>query len=201
MGSPWIYAALLVMSLVDSVLPLFPSEAPIILAAAYSASEGSPFIVGIFFSAAIGAWLGDHITYFIGRSQSARIDRWPPGTRRGRAVDRARKLLARRGGMALVVARFIPWGRIATTFVMGATRYPLRSYSAYDALGTCVWSLHGCLLGYLGGVAFQHEPLKAMVLGLGMAIAASLLIELGRWRWEKRRAQPEAEEVVATSVE
>jgi membrane-associated protein len=182
MGSPWVYMALLTMSLVDSVIPLFPSEAPIILAAAYAASEGSPHVVGIFLSAAVGAWLGDHMTYAIGRSQAGRIDRWPPGTRRGRAVRTARGLLARRGGMALVVARFIPWGRIATTFVMGATRYPLRSYSAYDALGTSVWALHG-------GVAFQHEPLKGMALGLGMALVASVLVEVGRWWWARRRAR------------
>lgn len=188
MGSPWVYAALLLMSLVDSVIPLFPSEAPLILAAAYSASQGSPHLAGVFVSAAVGAWLGDHMTYAIGRTQSGRVDRWPANTRRARAVTMARRLLARRGGMALVVARFIPWGRIATTFVMGATRYPLRSYSAYDALGTSVWALHACLLGYIGGVAFQHEPLKATALGLVMALVASALIELGRWWWERRRA-------------
>lgn len=193
MGSPWVYAALLLMSLVDSVIPLFPSEAPIILAAAYSASEGSPHLAGVFVAAAVGAWLGDHMTYFIGRSQAGRIDRWPPGSRRGRAVQTARGLLERRGGMALVVARFIPWGRIATTFVMGATRYPLRSYSAYDALGTGVWALHGCLLGYLGGVAFQDEPVKGMALGIGMALVASVLVELGRWWWDRRRTRTAAE--------
>ncbi|WP_018156401.1 DedA family protein [Demetria terragena] len=193
-GSPMIYGALALMSFVDSVLPLFPSEAPIILTAAYSASAGTPNIVGIFFAAAIGAWLGDHVTYFIGRTQAARIDHWPDTTRRGRAVRTAKALLAKRGGMALVVARFIPWGRIATTFVMGATRYPLRSYSAYDALGTSVWALHGCLLGYLGGIAFKDEPLKGMILGLAMAVAVSVFIELGRWWWERRHSQPEADQ-------
>lgn len=189
MGSPWIYGALLAMSFVDSVFPLFPSEAPIILAAAHSASEGTPHIAGVFLAAAAGAFLGDHVTYGVGRSLSSRVDDWPADTRRGRAVGTARRLLARRGGMALVVARFIPWGRIATTFVMGATRYPLRYYSAYDALGTGVWALHGCLLGYLGGVAFQHEPLKAMALGLGMAIGASVLIEVARWWWGRRHQE------------
>lgn len=195
MASPWVYGAILGMSFVDSVFPLFPSEAPIILAAAHSASEGSPHIGGVFIAAAVGAFVGDHVTYGIGRALSGRVDDWPPESRRGRAVHTARRMLARRGGMALVVARFIPWGRIATSLVMGATRFPLRSYSAYDALGTGIWALHGCLLGYLGGVAFQDQPLKAMALGLGMALGASVLIEVGRWWWERRRpdrVEPEA---------
>lgn len=189
MGSPWVYGALFAMSLVDSVVPVFPSEAPIIMAGVYAASTGQPNIFGVFVSAAVGAWLGDHVTYFIGRRLSGRVDRWTDDTRRGRAVAAARRLLAKRGGMALVVARFIPWGRIATTMVMGATRYPLRSFSAYDALGTCVWALHGTLLGYIGGAAFQDQPLKGMLLGLGLAFVVSVLIEAGRWWWERRRTR------------
>lgn len=202
MGSPWVYAALLAMSLVDSVLPFFPSEAPVILAGVYAASVGTPHLLGVFVSAAVGAWLGDHLTYFIGRRLAGRVHRWPASSRRGRAVEAARRMLAKRGGMALVVARFIPWGRIATTLVMGATRYPLRSFSAYDALGACLWALHGCLLGYVGGRAFQDAPVKGMVLGLGMAVVISVIIEAGRWwsrRWGGRRpdGEPEREPVGA----
>lgn len=203
MGSPWIYLLLLALAMLDSVLPLFPSEAPIILAAVYSASQGSPVVLGIFVSAAAGAWAGDHVTYFVGRRLSGRVERWPPDSRRSRAAVGARGLLERRGGMALVVARFIPWARIATTVVMGATRYPLRSFSAYDALGTTVWALHACTLGYVGGRAFQDEPVKGMVLGLGLAVVVSLLMEAGRWSWARRRAarggtvEAEAERVSA----
>lgn len=189
MGSPWVYAALFSMSLVDAVIPVFPSEAPIIMAGVYAASTGTPNLVGVFVAAALGAWIGDHVTYFIGRRLSGRVDRWPLETRRGRAVEASRRLLAKRGGMALVVARFIPWGRIATAMVMGATRYPLRSFSAYDALGTTVWALHGTLLGYIGGAAFQDQPLKGMLLGLGLAFLVSVLIEAGRWWWERRRTR------------
>lgn len=192
MSSAWVYPAMLGMSLLDSLIPLFPSEAPLILGGVYAASTGTPNLFGIMAAAAFGAWCGDHLTYLIGRRFAGSVDRWPPRSRRGRAVAAARTLLRKRGGMALVVARFIPWGRIATTLVMGATRYPLRSFSAYDALGTVVWAAHGGLLGYLGGAAFRDEPVKGLVLGLALAVVVSALMELARWWWQRRRSTPAA---------
>ncbi|YAL84280.1 DedA family protein [Dermacoccaceae bacterium W4C1] len=188
MASPWVYPALFAMSLIDSVIPLFPSEAPLILAGVSAGAHGTPNLFLVMAAAGAGAWCGDHLTYGIGRSLSGRVDRWPATSRRGKAVAAAHLLLDKRGGMALVVARFIPWGRIATTMVMGATRFPLRSFSAYDAIGSGVWAVHGALLGYIGGRAFQDEPLKGMVLGLALAFVVSALIEVVRARLERRRA-------------
>lgn len=187
MGSPWVYAALFGMSWFDSVVPLFPSEAPLILAGVYAGSTGTPNVLGVLLSAALGAWIGDHMSYAIGRSLAGKVERVPEGSRRGRALRVAQELLDRRGGSALLVARFIPWGRIATTVLMGATRYPLAKFSAYDALGTLLWALHGTLMGYIGGAAFQHEPIKGLVLGLAMALVASALVEGARWWLQRRR--------------
>lgn len=189
MGSPWVYLALFGMSLVDSLIPLFPSEAPLIMAGVYAGSTGSPNLVGVILAAGTGALIGDHLTFFIGRMLSGRVDAVPADSRRGRAIAAARTMLDRRGGMALVIARFIPWGRIATTLVLGATRYPLRKFTGWDALGSLIWAIHGSLMGYIGGAAFEDQPLKGLVLGIGMAIVVSGLIELGRMLISRRRAR------------
>lgn len=188
MGSPAVYAALLGLSLLDSVVPLFPSEAPLIMAGVYAGSTGTPNLVLVILSAGLGAFVGDHATFFIGRLLAGRIDRVREDSRFGRAIAGARLMLDRRGGMALVIARFIPWGRIATTLVLGATRYPLRSFSAFDALGTLVWATHGCLMGYIGGAAFQNQPLNGLALGIGMALVVSVLLEVVRG-WLARREE------------
>ncbi|MDF8265332.1 DedA family protein [Luteipulveratus flavus] len=187
MGSAWVYPALFGMSLVDSVVPVFPSEAPLIMAGVYAGSTGTPSLPAVLLAAGLGAWIGDHLTFFLGRLLSGRVDAVPSDSRRGRAIAAARAMLDRRGGMALVVARFIPWGRIATTLVLGATRYPLRRFSAFDALGASLWALHGCLMGFIGGAAFENQPLKGLALGIGMAMAASVLIEVGRLVIARRR--------------
>ncbi|AKU17349.1 DedA family protein [Luteipulveratus mongoliensis] len=188
MGSVWVYPALFGMSLLDALVPIFPSEAPLIMAGVYAGSDGTPNVVAVILSAGLGALIGDHLTFFIGRRLASRVDAVPPDSRRGRAIASAKTMLDKRGGMTLVIARFIPWGRIATTLVLGATGYPVRRFTAFDSLGVFLWAVHGCLMGYIGGAAFQHEPLKGLMLGIGMALVASALIEVGRALIARRRA-------------
>lgn len=187
MGSLWIYPLIAVISLVDAIVPIFPSEAPLIMAGVYAGSTGSPNLILIMLCAGAGAMAGDHVAYSIGRAAAGKIDRIPQHTRRGRAIAGAKRLLDSRGGMALVIGRFIPWGRIATTVVFGAMRYPRVQFTMFDAIGVTAWALHGTLMGYIGGHAFEQEPLKGLALGLGMAIAVSALIELVRWLLARRQ--------------
>ena len=187
MASPWVYPVLFGICLLDAVVPVFPSEAPLILAGVYAGSTGRPNVLLVLTAAFAGGFIGDHLAYLLGRALAPRLERVDLDSRGGRAVTGARDLLDRRGGMALVVARFIPWGRIATTLVLGATRYPRAVFTRWDAVGVGLWALHGCLLGYLGGAAFQHDPIKGLVLGIVLALAVSALIEGGRWALTRRR--------------
>ncbi len=197
MGSPLIYPLIAGISLVDAVVPIFPSEAPLIMAGVYAGSTGSPNLLLILVCACAGAMVGDHIAYSLGRLAAGRIERIPADSRRGQAIAGAKRLLATRGGMALVIGRFIPWGRIATTVVFGAMRYPRGRFVMFDAVGVLAWALHGTLMGYIGGHAFEKEPLKGLALGLGLAIAASALIELVRWLIGRRRREGGADRVSA----
>lgn len=196
MGSPWIYPLIGLISLIDAVVPIFPSEAPLIMAGVYAGSTGSPHLALIIVCAGLGAMAGDHIAYAIGRVASGRIDRIPADSRRGRAISTAKRLMDSRGGMALVIGRFIPWGRIATTVVFGAMRYPRARFTLFDAIGVAAWALHGTLMGYIGGHAFEQEPIKGLALGLGLAIAVSALIELVRWLVMRRRTKSEGSPAV-----
>ncbi|GAB3585440.1 DedA family protein [Calidifontibacter terrae] len=188
MSSPWVYLIIALISLIDAVVPLFPSEAPLIMAGVYAGSTAKPMLAVVVLVAALGASTGDHIAYFIGRAAAGPLERIPANTRRGRALGAAKRMLQSRGGMALVIGRFIPWGRVATTIVFGAMRFPRRRFTLFDLIGCSVWALHGTLMGYIGGAAFQNQPEKGLLLGLAMAIAASALMELVRWWWQRRRA-------------
>ncbi|NHN55917.1 DedA family protein [Calidifontibacter sp. DB0510] len=188
MGSPWIYVLLAGLSFLDAVVPVFPSEAPLIMAGVYAGSTGEPNVALAVLSAGVGALLGDHATYLLGRAAADRLDRIPATTRTGRILAGARSLADKRGGTALIVARFIPWGRIATTLTFGAIRYPRRKFTAFDVIGVTIWAMHGTLLGYIGGAAFQNQPTKGLLLGIGLALLASVLIEGGRWLWHRRRS-------------
>jgi membrane-associated protein len=62
----------------------------------------------------------------------------------------------------------------------GSVRHPLRSFSSYDAVAALSWATYAALVGYLGGAAFEDDPVKAVALGLALAVTVAGLIELAR---------------------
>ena len=181
MASPWIYLAIALFAALDAFLPVFPSESAVITAGVF-AVQGTPELGLVVLAAAVGALVGDHVSYGIGRAFGPRL-RGRPGTgnRRAKAVDAAGRALAARGGTVLVVARYIPGGRTAATVTAGAVGFPLRRFTAFTAAAALLWGTYSALVGYLGGLAFEREPLKAVLLGIGLALAVSAVVELVRW--------------------
>ncbi|WP_129841125.1 DedA family protein [Streptomyces sp. RFCAC02] len=181
-ATPWVYLALFVVAKLDGFFPVVPSETLVVMLGVFAAADGNPNLALIILVAALGAFAGDHISYFIGRTSGARIyARLKPGSRTQRAYDRVGKMLERRGGLMLVIARYIPGGRTAATLTTGATGYPLRLFSRYDALAAVSWAAYSAGIGYVGGRAFEDNPLRGVALGLGLALALTGLHEGVRW--------------------
>ncbi|MFD0788708.1 DedA family protein, partial [Micromonospora azadirachtae] len=82
-----------------------------------------------------------------------------------------------RGGLILTVARYVPGGRTAVTLTMGAVGYPRRRFLAFDALAAGSWGLYSALVGYLGGLAFEQDPVRGLLLGLGLALNVTVVVE------------------------
>ncbi|WP_327359192.1 DedA family protein [Streptomyces sp. NBC_01304] len=140
--------------------------------------------------AALGAFTGDHISYAIGRRSGSRIfARLKPGSRTRKAYERVGKVLEERGGLVLVVARYIPGGRTAATLTTGATGFPRRSFTRYDAIAASTWAVYSTCLGHLGGAAFESEPLFGVALGLGLAFSITVLHEAVRYVRGRRAPQ------------
>ena len=197
MSSWWIYLALWGFAALDGFFPAIPSETLVVTAGVFAAS-GEPNLYAVIAVAAVGAFIGDHISYALGRGAGGRLlDRMKPGTKRYAAVLWARQALAERGGLVLVVARYVPGGRTAVTLTMGSVRYPLRQFSTFAALAAVSWGIYCTLVGYIGGKAFEDNPLKGVVLGIGLALAVTLIVEVVRHRLKKRQGQVEAELVEA----
>jgi len=194
MSSWWIYLAVWGFAALDGFFPAIPSETLVVTAGVFAASIGTPNLYLLIVVAALGAFVGDHISYLLGRGAGGRmIDRVKPGTKRHAAILWARRALADRGGLVLIVARYIPGGRTAVTLTMGSVRYPLRRFTPYAALAAVSWGLYCSLVGYIGGKAFEDNPLKGVVLGIGLALGVTLIVEVIRHQLRKRRPQPEVE--------
>ncbi len=118
MGSPWVFLALFAFAAIDAFLPLVPSESLVITAGVFAAS-GEPNLAGVIVAAGLGAMAGDHISYFAGRFAGGRFIP-APGSRRAKALMGAGKLLHDRGGVILIICRYIPGARTAVTLTAGA---------------------------------------------------------------------------------
>ncbi|MER7134084.1 DedA family protein [Streptosporangium saharense] len=183
MTSPWIYLALFALAMLDGFFPIVPAETSVITAGVFAASTGAPNLWLVIAVAALGAFAGDHISYAIGRTTNSRLR---GGRRSGKAIAWAERALHERGGLVLVVARYIPGGRTACTLTMGAVAYPRRSFALFDALATVSWAIYSGLIGYVGGAAFENDPIKGLLLGLGIALTITAVVEVVRFTRRRR---------------
>ena len=187
-GSPWTYAAIFAIAAGDAILPLLPSETVVITAGVIAAS-GDLMLFFVIVCAAAGAIVGDNTAYLIGnkigRSGAERVLR---GERGKRSLDWAHRQLDERGGVLIVVARFIPGGRTATTLTAGIVKYPWRSrFLPFDAIAGLLWACYGAFLGYFGGRAFEHQPWKGLLIAFGIAGGIAVTVELVRHLRNRRR--------------
>lgn len=191
-ASPWVYLVIFTVTAVDAFFPAVPGETVVITAAVF-APGGEPNLVAVIVVAALGALAGDHVSYAVGRGGGAhRVARLPADSRRRAGSEWARRALDRRGGMILTTARYVPGGRTAVTLTMGAVRYPPRCFLLYDALACGSWAVYCGLLGYFGGLAFERDPVKALLVGVGLSLVVTFGLELARRLRRRARSRARA---------
>ena len=196
-SSPWLYAIVLVLVSVDGFVPVAMSEAVIIGLGAISAT-GSPHLAVLAGAAVVGGVAGDRISYYVGGKAGARI-------KNGKLVAakaKAEQTLLRQGSAALVIGRFIPYGRTAVTLTAGSVRLPLSNFYLGSVVSNVLWAGYSIGLGRLGGVAFADSPILAAAFGIalgfllaGLHSAAKrlrprLVAGLSRIRTPDRRSTP-----------
>lgn len=191
------YLVVLLLAAFDVIVPVLPSESVVILGGVL-AWQGRLHPVPLVLAAAAGAIAGDHLSYGIGRwTQRGRPQ---PGRRGGeRRMGKAERLqvwagrqLERRGPVLLIIARFIPGGRTASTFMAGRTAYTLRRYTPTTIGAGLLWATFATMLGYIGGQAFHEQTLLATGLGMVLAIGFAGMVELVL-SWRERVNDAKAE--------
>lgn len=179
-GSAWAYPAIVVLVAMDGLVPMVPGEGAV-LTASILAADGHLSLPLVLISAFAGALAGDNATYGVGRLLGPRaIGRFASGGKSRARVDWARDLIRKRGGVMVIVARFIPGGRTATSLSSGTLGMPWRVFLAYDAIACALWAAYVTLIGYLGGAAFRNSLWKPLLLAAGVGVLVTGLGELYR---------------------
>jgi membrane protein DedA with SNARE-associated domain len=165
-----------------------PGETAAILGGV-AASRGHvslPLICGLVVAAAI---IGDTVGYEIGARYGVRLLSLRVLRRRRPQIDAARAILARRGGLAVFLGRFVAFLRAVMPFLAGASHMRYRRFLAYNAAGGLAWGIGSVLLGYLAGNSYAAIE-KAV--GRDAALVVAALIVLGLIVWTIRRRRREA---------
>lgn len=186
-SSPWFYAIIFIIAVLDSVLPIVPSETLVIIGGV-SAGLGELWISLVIVCAVCGAFIGDNLSYLIGREASDWVMRRQTRTEKGaKRMANIAEQVHERGGLLLITARFIPGGRTALTLSCGVTRQPQRWFMGWAAIAALIWGHYAALLGFIGGKSFEDNHTLAFIIAFVAAFSVTALIEVVRWLMKRVR--------------
>ena len=117
------------------------------------------------------AFLGGEVGYLIGHKLGPRVfERKETGLFSMENVRRTNAFFERFGGMAVIVARFVPIVRTFAPVAAGVGHMNYKKYSLYNLIGALVWgaglTFAGFLLGYIPPVAdFVTNYIDVILLG------------------------------------
>lgn len=191
-ASPWLYAVLLAVTIVDGFFPPVPSETVLVAAAAVLTSSGEPWaLIPLGLVAAVGATIGDNIAFALGRRLGTTRWAWMRRPRIASAFVHAERALDQRSAALILGARYIPVGRVAVNMSAGALRFPWRRFLPLSLVAGLSWSALSLAIGLLAGSWITDQPLASAGIGVGVALIIGLVID--RIAAARRRRAPVAQ--------
>ena len=182
-------ALLLIAALVFGETAVFlgfviPGETAAVLGGVL-ASRGRVSLPLLIIVVVVAAVTGPLIGYEIGRHLGGRVIAARRMRRVAGGMDRAQAVLHRRGGLAVLLGRFVAILRALMPAVAGTTRMPYRTFLIYNMLGGLIWGIGYCLLGYAAGSAYAAIE---RTVGTGVAIVVAVVVLGGVGFWLVRRS-------------
>jgi membrane protein DedA with SNARE-associated domain/membrane-associated phospholipid phosphatase len=101
-------------------------------------------------------------------------------------LQHVEQFFERRGGLTILIGRFIGLVRAIAPFIAGASRMPLRKFLPYDVLGAGAWAATFCTLGYVFWRSFDQltawvsRGLFAFGLAVAVIVGIVFLVRLQR---------------------
>jgi membrane-associated protein len=143
-----------------------------------------PVVIVIVVAAAI---IGPFLGYEIGRRMGDRLFSVRALRRVQGGVERARATLSSRGGIAVLLGRFVAVLRALMPAAAGAAQVRYRTFVIYNVLGGLIWGIGYVLLGYLAGSAYAAVE-REVGAGLAIAIGVIVLAAIGIWLYRRHRS-------------
>jgi membrane-associated protein len=198
-GQPWVLLLVFVCCVIDGFFPPIPSESVVVGLAAVAATADIPNPALLAATAAVGAFLGDNIAYLLGRGAGTQRWAWMRGPRMQLAFRWAGTELRKRPASLILVARFVPIGRVAVNLTAGATNFQRSRFVGLTVLSAVLWAGYSVAIGLFFGQWFEENHLLGVIVAVICAIGLGILVDRGIGKL--RRPLPEAAEQPAPPAE
>ena len=142
---------------------------------------------------AIAAFLGNLLGYEIGRRLGMKL--FKKGDRRFiklKHLEMGQAFFTRHGGMAIVVARFLPLIRTFAPFMAGMARMPYQRFVVYSAVGAVIWGGGLPWLGYFLGRVIPAEKIDHYLIPV-IAVIILVILVPSYLHFRRERAESAAE--------
>jgi len=160
-----------------------PGETVALLAGA-AARIGHVPLAGVLAVVIVAAVAGDSIGYEVGRRLGPRLLDLRILAKRRKRLDEARAFLARRGGSAVFLGRWVAFFRAVMPALTGTSRMRYRKFLAYNAAGGIAWGATVVLLGYAAGASYRQVE-KSFGRDAAFAVLAVVVVAVIVWRVRK----------------
>ncbi|RII19537.1 Inner membrane protein YghB [Streptomyces sp. YIM 130001] len=199
--APAVYAILAASVLAESVLLVgaFVPTLTLLLASGSLARTGDLNLALVIATASGAVVAGDALGHRTGhllgsRLRAGRLGRGIPAA----AWQRAEALMARRGGQAVFLSRFVPVVRTLTPHLAGATRVPYRRIAPYSLLAAPLWAGAEATAGYVAATSLQHAvTYGGPALAVTAAVITATVLCGSKLRSRIRSADRESHDTVA----
>lgn len=133
-------------------------------------------VVGV----AIAAWLGDQVGYTLGRHYGRPYLDKRKGQWLQRAIARSEQFYERYGWWSIVVARFVPWGRVIVPALAGIGRMNYYKFFSANLVGALLWGSGLTLAGFFTySIPWVRNATYAIALTV---ITLSVIAGVRTWR-------------------
>jgi membrane-associated protein len=175
---------------------VIPGETVALLAGA-SAKLGHVSLAAVLVVVIVAAIVGDTVGYEIGRHAGTRVLQLSFVEKRRTRVDDAQAFLARRGGSAVFLGRWVAFFRAVMPALAGTARMPYSRFLARNALGGIAWGAAVVLLGYAAGASYAQVE-KSFGRDAALVVLGVVAIAVIVWRVRRHRADHDTEDTNRT---
>ncbi|HEX5331510.1 MAG TPA: DedA family protein [Cellulomonas sp.] len=161
-----------------------------------AASRGHASVLVVAIVVVTAAIVGDSVGYEVGKHWGTRLLDLRVFAKHRERLQTAQTLLARRGGVAVLLGRWVAFFRAVMPALAGAAKMPYRMFLPFNAAGGIVWGTVVVLVGYLAANSYAQVERTigrdAALIALVVVLALVAVWQVRRRRAAAARTEPDA---------